>query len=192
MSGGQVYGEPYAVLPESVIYSEVSTNAKVLYAIFALHADSEGRCYPGLKRLSGFMRCSEDTVKRAKKELAEAKLIECHDRYDDAGRRTTDDVVLRGAPRNAAPYVGGKDAPTELNPGRRTTPTESVGSSSSVGGGKNTPPARQGPPGPSGQCAHCKAPALIRVGGTWNPRTGEENPGTLLCGTCYDNASIAK
>ncbi len=137
MSGGQVYGPTFAVIPEAVLFADVSTNAKVLYAIFALHADSEGRCYPGLKRLAAVMRCSEDTVKRAKKELLEAKLIECHERYDEHGRRTTDDVILRGAPRNAAPYVGGKDAPTELEPERSNPTPYGVGSGVTTGAAPN-------------------------------------------------------
>lgn len=146
MSGGQVYGEPYACVPESVLYADVSTNAKVLFAIFALHADLDGRCYPGLKRLAEIMRCSEDTVKRAKKDLAEAKLIECHERYDDHGRRTTDNVFLRGAPRNAAPYVGGKDAPTELEPERSNPTPNGVGSGvTSAAPRKKTPPTRPTP-----------------------------------------------
>ncbi len=180
MSGGQVYGPTFAVIPEAVLFADVSTNAKVLYAIFALHADSEGRCYPGLKRLAAVMRCSEDTVKRAKKELLEAKLIECHERYDEHGRRTTDDVILRGAPRNAAPYVGGKDAPTELEPERSNPTPYGVGSGvTSARGGKNGPP-----PEKTGAaryaCRVCGVPATLSLGGADNwlcdahqPRTAE-------------------
>lgn len=177
---GQVYGEGFAVIPDAVLYSDVSTNAKVLYAIFARHADPEGRCYPGLKRLGALMGCSEDTIKRAKRELVDAKLIECHERYDDAGRRTTDDVFLQGAPRKSAPYVGGKDAPTEVEPERSNPTPYGVGSGvTSAGGGKNGPPPQK-----TGSaryaCRVCGVPATLSLGGSDNwlcnahqPRTKE-------------------
>lgn len=141
MSGGQVYGEGFAIIPDSVLFSDVSCNAKVLYAILARHANDEGRCYPGRKLMAKLMCCSEDTVTRAKKELVEAKHIECHERYDEHGRRSSDDVFLRGARRTGAAGVRRTGAATELEPERRTTPTESVGSSSSVGSRKKAPPA---------------------------------------------------
>lgn len=109
---GKVYGEPFAVIPESVIYAEVGVTAKVLWGVLALHADSGGRCYPGRKRLAELMRVSEDTVKRAKKELADAGLIRCEERFGEDGRRTTDDLFLHPPRCTGAPGVGGTSAPT--------------------------------------------------------------------------------
>lgn len=94
MATGRAIGEKYAVVPEAIIEADISVNAKFLWVIFRLHADPEGRCYPGRKRLAELMRCSAETVKRAKKELLEAKLIVCYERYGEDGRRTTDDVYL--------------------------------------------------------------------------------------------------
>lgn len=131
---GRVYGEAFAVIPESVLYGEVSVNAKVLYAIFSRHADPEGRCYPGRKRLAELMRVSEDTIKRAKKELLDAELITCEERFDLDGRRTTDDVILHHARCTGAPDPRCTGAPTRtratLNERTTTRP-----------GGKNAPGA---------------------------------------------------
>lgn len=176
---GQVYGDGYAVVPEDILHADVSTNAKTLWAIFALHADAEGRSYPGRKRLAKIMRCSEDTVSRAKKELADAKLIECHERYDEAGRRTTDDVILRGARRNGAEYPRRTGAATELYPERTTTPTKSVGSCSSVA------PRKHDPPKPN--CARCAQPAMLQVDQHVDPKTFQPSGGIPVCVTCYES-----
>lgn len=107
---GQVYGEAFAIIPETILYSTVSSNAVRLYGVFARHADPEGRAYPGLKRLSELLRCSEDTVRRAKKELTDAGFIRCEWRTDDEGRRVSDNVFLQGAPRKSATRGGSKSA----------------------------------------------------------------------------------
>jgi DNA-binding transcriptional MocR family regulator len=132
VSGGRAYGHGFSIVPDPVLYAEISTNAFKLWVIFQRHSDPEGRCYPGLKRLAHIMGCSIDTVARAKKELVEAELIECRERHDEHGRRTTDDIYLggalvRGAPRKSAGYVPRKDAGTnkeavELEPEERNPP----------------------------------------------------------------------
>lgn len=103
MSAGQVFGPRYAIVPEEVLYAEVSPTAKLLWAVLQRHADPDGHCYPSKKRLQELLgNVSEDTVRRAKNDLAEAGLIEVSERYDDAGRRTSDDVHLLGALRKFA------------------------------------------------------------------------------------------
>jgi hypothetical protein len=131
--GARVYGETFAILPAHVLTAEVSSNAKVLWALFQWHSSPEGRCYPGLKRLADVMDVSEDTVRRAKKELADAELIIIEARFDDGGRRTTDDILLPPTPLNLrgvgskfATYVGSKDATTnkrQLNQTQRNLTT---------------------------------------------------------------------
>lgn len=158
MSGGQVFDDRDAVLPANVVYAEVSANAKLLYAVFTLFADREGGCYPGRKKIAAIMRCSDDTVSRAKAELSEAKLIECHERYDEHGRRTTDNVFLRGALRKDAEYVLRKDAEAEVYPEGRTPLTKSVGGSDRVDPRKSDPP----PPDPAERLADIEAARLAR------------------------------
>lgn len=107
---GQVFGDAFAIIPEHVLYSDVSSNAVRLYGIFARHADPEGRAYPGLKRLAELMKCSEDTIRRAKKELVDAGFVTTEIRTDTEGRRVSDNVYLQGAPRKSAARGGSKVA----------------------------------------------------------------------------------
>lgn len=109
---GKVWGQRFAVIPDDVLMAEVSTNAKVLWALLARYADPDGHCYPSLKTLAGLMRCSNDTVGRAKKELVDASLLEANERHDDQGRRTSDDLILRDAHRKFAVYPHRKFAVT--------------------------------------------------------------------------------
>jgi hypothetical protein len=88
-------GEGFAVVPESVLYAPVSSNAKVLWAVIRRHADPLLHAYPGGRRMAELMGVSQETVRRAKVELVEAGLLVAVERYDEAGRRTTDDLFLR-------------------------------------------------------------------------------------------------
>jgi len=111
MTTGRVFGEAFAVVPESVLYADVSPTAKLLWAILQRHADRQGACYPGRKRMAERMRVSEDTVKRAKRELIDAGLLVAQARHDDQGRQTTDLLYLHPRGGKFAPPGGGMDAP---------------------------------------------------------------------------------
>lgn len=112
MSGGKAYGEGFAIVPDSVLYAKISASAFVLWCVLQRHSDPEGRSYPGRKRMAQLMGCSEDTITRAKRELAEAGLLEVRERFDEHGRRTTDDLFLRHARRKFAATGRRTDAAT--------------------------------------------------------------------------------
>jgi DNA-binding transcriptional MocR family regulator len=99
MTHGRVFGEGFAIAPDTVLFADISINARLLWIILQRHSDPDGRCYPGRKRLATIMGCSEVTVTRAKKELSDAGLLIVKERFDEAGRRTTDDLFLRHARR---------------------------------------------------------------------------------------------
>lgn len=99
MSQGRVFGEGFAIAPDTVLFAQISINARLLWIILQRHSDPDGRSYPGRKRLARIMGCSEDTVTRAKRELVAAGLLLVTERFDEAGRRTTDDLFLRHARR---------------------------------------------------------------------------------------------
>lgn len=99
MTQGRVFGEGFAIAPDTVLFAQISINARLLWIILQRHSDPDGRSYPGRKRLARIMGCSEDTVTRAKKELVAAGLLQVTERFDEAGRRTTDDLFLRHARR---------------------------------------------------------------------------------------------
>lgn len=56
--------------------SEVSANAKLLYARLGQFAGQDGACYPGIDRLSQELGFSISTIKRALTELEKSNLIE--------------------------------------------------------------------------------------------------------------------
>lgn len=111
---GKAFGERFAIIPDTILYAPISANAFRLWAILQRHCDVLGHCYPGRNRLAEIMGVSHDTIARAKKELVEAELITCQERYDDQGRRTTDDVFLHPPRRKDASYVRRKDASTYI------------------------------------------------------------------------------
>ena len=190
----KVFGQRFAVVPDTVLYAKVPSHAKVLWAILSRHADPEGHCYPAKGRLADLMGVSGDTVRRAKEDLVEAGLMTCRPRYDDTGRRTSDDVclsagvgstgatyppVLQGDSGTGATYVGSTGATTELKPEEETPRNEVASGVSRVGGGKNGPPAQK-----TGSaryaCRVCGTPATLSLGGSDNwlceahqPRTAQ-------------------
>lgn len=116
MTGGKSYAEQkFAVVPEDVLYAEISANAVRLWAILERHSGIDGRCYPGRKRMAELMRVSEDTITRVKAELVKAELLEATERFDQDGRRTSDDLILRGARRKFADTGRRKFADTNSN-----------------------------------------------------------------------------
>jgi DNA-binding transcriptional MocR family regulator len=102
---GKAFGERFAIIPDSVLYAPISANAFRLFAVLQRHSDVMGHCYPGRNRLAEILRCSHDTVTRAKRELIDAGFITCVDRYDADGRRTTDDIFLHPPRRKDASTV---------------------------------------------------------------------------------------
>lgn len=94
----KAFGERFAVIPDAIINAPISANAFRLWAILQRHSDPLGHCYPGLKRLATIMNVSDETVRRAKRELIDAGFLVAQERFDDNGRRTSDDLFLRGAP----------------------------------------------------------------------------------------------
>jgi hypothetical protein len=175
----KVYGEGFAVMPAAILTAEVSSHAKVLWGLLRLHASPEGRCYPSRTLLAKLMGVSVDTVKRAKAELVKAKLIEVHARYDESGRRTSDDVILPHPRSTGAPYVRSTDAPTEVEPEEETPRYEVASGVTSIRGGKNDTPAPT--------CSRCGAAGLLlRTNATVDKRDFHATGGTLLCPTCYE------
>jgi hypothetical protein len=75
----------YAIVPEWLLDSGVSSNAIRLFACLASkYADRDGQCYPGRKRLAEDLKVtSTDTVDRAAKELVAVGAIAITHRPDD-------------------------------------------------------------------------------------------------------------
>lgn len=81
--------EYFAILPESVLFAAVSSNAVRLYCILRRRADEKtNACYPSQKYLADSMYCSTRTVQRALEELikigavtVEHRMLEGTDAY---------------------------------------------------------------------------------------------------------------
>lgn len=122
----KAYGDQFAIIPEGLLDAPISANAFRLWAIFQRHSDVLGHCYPSRNRLAEMMRVSHDTIARAKRELVDAGMITCLERYDDSGRRTSDDVFLHPPRRKGASGVRRTGASVnskavELEPEGRTS-----------------------------------------------------------------------
>lgn len=121
----KAFGDQFAVVPDEILSAPISANAFRLWAILQRHSDVLGHCYPARARLAEMMNVSHDTVSRAKKELVEAGWLTCLERFDDQGRRTSDDLFLHPPRRTPAEGVRRTGADTntkavELEPERRT------------------------------------------------------------------------
>jgi len=66
----------FAILPEWLVKSKISTNAKIVYAGIWLYSDAEKRkAFPSRNRLSKDLNLSTSTIDRAITELKEIKLL---------------------------------------------------------------------------------------------------------------------
>ena len=54
---------------------ELSTNAKAIYAVLAVHCNKERTCFPSNGTMANLLNVSQSTIKRGIKELKQAKYI---------------------------------------------------------------------------------------------------------------------
>ena len=67
---------------EIAFHAELKTRAKFVLQCLAMHANSEGKCFPGIKTIASECGYSINTVKRALKDLEEAEFIKKEARFD--------------------------------------------------------------------------------------------------------------
>lgn len=94
--------EYFAVIPESVLYADVSAQAVRLYAVLDRFADQHRRCFPGRRRLADLHRSSPATVDRAAAELVVAGLVTITPRFTPDGDRSSNLYELKAS----SPAVG--------------------------------------------------------------------------------------
>ena len=63
------------ILPRFILEMEMSTDAKMLYAILCDFAGDKDHCWPSQARLAGMLSCSVSSVKKSLRELAARDLI---------------------------------------------------------------------------------------------------------------------
>ena len=73
------------LLLEWVLLVDLNHRARAVYMYLKDHADSEGKCWPGIRTISAELRLSRSTVKRALDDLCRAELISKERRFRENG-----------------------------------------------------------------------------------------------------------
>ena len=74
---------------DSVYEADLSHRAKAVLLYLKDHADSEGKCWPGIRTIAAGVSLSRSTVKRALGELVEAGVVERRKRWRENGGRSS-------------------------------------------------------------------------------------------------------
>ena len=70
---------------QNIYRSSLSHRARSVYMDLRDHADSEGRCWPGIRTISAELGLSRSTVKRALEDLYHAGLVTREPRWRENG-----------------------------------------------------------------------------------------------------------
>ena len=70
---------------EKIYQSDLSHRASAVYMYLKDHADSEGKCWPGIRTIAAGLNLSRSTVKRALNDLCKAGLISRERRWRENG-----------------------------------------------------------------------------------------------------------
>jgi len=81
MSDGVRADAYWAMIPEWVLYADISAQAVRVYATLQRHANEAGTCFPGRKGLAEKMKCSVATLDRAIGELELIGAVSVQPRY---------------------------------------------------------------------------------------------------------------
>ena len=84
---------PFAIVPEWLLYAEVSDRAIRLYAVLHRHEGPNG-IYPSKRRLGALLDCSAGTVERTLDELRQAGAIVVEVRHRPDGGQTSNRYLL--------------------------------------------------------------------------------------------------
>lgn len=113
----------FTIIPEWILYSDVSAQAVRVYGVLRRYADAQGKCHPSRKTIAERCRTSVATVDRAVSELIEIHALTVEHRFvdDPAGRKvhTSNRYTLHSLPANR---VGGWTAGDATSPAHETTP----------------------------------------------------------------------
>jgi hypothetical protein len=94
----------FAIVPEFVLYADISANAVRLFAVLNRFANSQMKAWPSRKTLAEAMKVSTATIDRAKDELVEIGALTVTARISDLGDPTSNLYTLSmsrpGGPTN--------------------------------------------------------------------------------------------
>ena len=86
--------EYFAIIPEWVLHSDVSSNAVRLYAVLNRFANSNGHAWPSRKTIADLMRVSVATIDRAKDELVAIGALTIEARTTPSGDPSSNLYIL--------------------------------------------------------------------------------------------------
>jgi hypothetical protein len=91
--------EKFAVIPEWILYADISAQALRIYGVMARYADKgTGKAFPSHRAIAERGRCSIRTVQRALAELAKVGAIEITERDDQAGQHSNEYFIRVSRP----------------------------------------------------------------------------------------------
>ena len=89
----------FAIIPEWVLYADISPQAVRLYGVLRRYADRDGSCFPSRKRLASDLRMeSTKPVDRALKELVTLGAITIEHRHTEQGDLQSNLYTVLSAP----------------------------------------------------------------------------------------------
>ena len=84
-----VQGEPYATIPEWILYAEISDRAVRLFVTLSRYVGANDKGWPSRKTLAKKLKCSVASIDRATAELVEIKAVTIQQRRRDNGSLTS-------------------------------------------------------------------------------------------------------
>lgn len=84
----------FAIIPEWIIYEDITSNAVRLYAILNRFANSQGHAWPSRKTIADLMRVSVATIDRAKEELVDIGALTIKARTTPSGDPSSNLYIL--------------------------------------------------------------------------------------------------
>jgi hypothetical protein len=92
----------FALIPEWVVYADISDRAFRLYSRLARYADARGLAWPSRLRLASELKCSPSSLDRAVTELRDIGAVTVSARHDEGGQRSNLYTLIRLKPADAA------------------------------------------------------------------------------------------
>lgn len=86
--------EYFAIVPQYVLFSQVSANAVRLFAVLNRYANAQQKAWPSRKTLAQLMEVSVATIDRAKEELVELGALHVENRQGPNGDPTSNIYTL--------------------------------------------------------------------------------------------------
>lgn len=108
----------YAILPQALLYSDLSAHAKVIYAALVRHGTDSESCFPSYRRLGELVRCSSSTAKRAVVELEDAGWVERVARQTARGDADSNGFQVYSAPQEVRSQVTPPPVRSDRTPGQ--------------------------------------------------------------------------